>query len=126
MLNLHEVMPNFFTENEFVAINLDALYKQHCPHSHMKALEMIFAEGVRYSDEVGDHNALEVEALQKQVADIEGKYESQLTELRSQLKAAQEKYEALRLKMITPVAEPDSELQKKVIAQTLNMGNVLR
>lgn len=125
-MNLHEVLPQFFTENEFVNIDLDALYRQHVPHSHMKALEMIFAEGVRYSDEIGSHNISEVETLQNHVMDIECKYESQLTELRSQLKTSLEKYEALRLKLITPVPEHDPEVQKKVIAQTLNMGNVLK
>lgn len=125
-MNLHEAIPNFFTENEFVNINLDALYRQHVPHSHMKALEVIFAEGVRYADEVGDHNAMEVEALQNRVIDIDRKYERELTELRNQLKTSLEKYEVLRLKLITPVPEFDPEVQKKVIAQTLNMGNVLK
>jgi len=123
MMNLHEAIPNHFTEDEFVAVDLDACYRQHCPHSHLKALEVIFAEGVRYSDEIGDHNSAEVEAIQNHVIEVESRYEGLLTELRGQLKASQEKYEALRLKLITPVSEPDPEVQKKVITQTLNMGN---
>ncbi len=120
MLNLHEAMPNHFTENEFVNIDLDACYRQHSPHSHIKALEVIFAEGVRYADEVGDHNTAEVEAIQNHVIEIETMYESELTALRNELKVMTDKYESSLGKV------PEGEVQKEVVAQVMDMGKAFK
>ncbi len=111
MLNLHEAIPNHFTEDEFVAIDLDACYRQHSPHSHLKALEVIFAEGVRYSDEIGDHNASE--------------HEKEVNELLGQIKILEEKYNLLLAKL-NQSTEVSENAERIAVAQTLGMGNNLK
>jgi len=51
-MNLRDYLPNYFNENEFVSIDLSGIYKTHSAHSHLMALETIFAEGVKYALEV--------------------------------------------------------------------------
>jgi hypothetical protein len=124
MINLHEVMPEFFTEREIVPVDLDGLYRKYCPHSHMAALEMIFAEGVRYSDEVAGHNASEVDALHNRIVEMEFQYESQLKELRLQLTTLEEKYNSFLAKLNPVGVSEDAE--RIAVTQTLGMGNVFK
>ena len=99
MLNLHKYLPDQYPKDEFVSITLENLYKVRSRESHDVALEAIFAEGVKYANEVF----------------IIGMDEY------NELKA---KYEALLAKTADTVPDPDAE--RIAVSQMLGMGNVFK
>jgi len=99
MFNLHKYLPDQYPEDEFVMVNLENYYKTRSRESHEVALEAIFAEGVKYANEVFVIGMDEYNELKT-------------------------RYEALLAKTSPTQVDPDAE--KIAVSQMLGMGNVFK
>jgi hypothetical protein len=123
MLNLHDIAPEHFTEDEFPMIDLDAFYKYHSQHSHLTALEKIFAEGVKYTI---DHAAIGSVSIEEA---LKKKHQKELDDLRNQFNLLQQKYEALLARAGVDIQTRPGEdqiTQHELVNQTLGMGKVFQ
>lgn len=119
MLNLHEIHPDIFP-NEDIVIDLGMLYKNHYNNSHLIALEEIFKAGVICAlKNMTTANVVDYDA--------ETKYE--LDCLRVQFVELQRKYETLLSKthvtQPTPLL-PDHDGNHVALDQMMGMGKVLK
>lgn len=114
MLNLHTYLPDQYPENELIMINLENLYKERSRESHEVALEAIFAEGVKYANEVHELGMDEYNTLKE-------KYEALVDTCGS----LNDKYEVL-LKNFSGIPEFDPDAEKIALTQTMGMGNALK
>jgi len=103
MINLRSYLPDQYTEDEFVMINLENLYKERSRESHEAALEAIFAEGVKYANEV-------FEVGMDDYNELKARYETLLAKVSASESVGYEGNEAIA--------------QKEAVAQTLGMGKV--
>jgi hypothetical protein len=101
MINLHHYLPDQYTEDEFVMIDLDNLYKEYSRDSHTFALEKIFSLGVEHANEV---------------------FKIGMDEY-NDLKA---RYEALLEKVSDTTLPDDSAAEQIALSQTLGMGKVFQ
>jgi hypothetical protein len=113
-MNLHELDPKFFADEE-IHLNLAAIYSEHERHTHQRGLEAVFIEGYHY--------ALDYPMPKPEL-------QQELDNLRDEFNALQQKYDALNAKfnINQPAVDPilADEMQTKVISQVLGMGDVFR
>lgn len=97
-----KVQHNRINDN-FVIIDLEAIYKQASRHSHEHALECIFSEGMKHANKISDED---------KYTELKMKYEALLTKI-----SANEHIEH---------PENNDEVQKKAMSQLLGMGKIFR
>ncbi len=98
-------------------MSLEALYKEHVAHSHLKALEMVFQAGVEHA----------LERTVDRAVDANIGLMSELSELRVRFAALQDQHTALQAQVAQtpPAASGSVEDAQKAADQALQMGNTM-
>ncbi len=98
-------------------MSLEALYKEHVAHSHLKALEMVFQAGVEHA----------LERTVDRAIDVNIGLMSELSELKVRFAALQDQHIALQAQVaqLPPAEGARAEDAQKAAEQALQMGTKL-
>ncbi len=98
-------------------MNLEALYKEHVAHSHLKALEIVFQAGVEHALERANLSMHDVTSAVIEERDL----------LKTRFQELEDKYVALLTKVAEQTAPStgSAEDAQKAADQALHMGETL-